>query len=282
MAWTADPRDLLAVGPDFELAALDRRATPGWEDGKKAGNKYRAKRGERMGDLQEKLFANGRTGVDRSVLLVVQGLDTAGKGGIARHVAGMVDPQGLSIHSFGPPTKEELSHHYLWRIRKALPDAGKIGVFDRSHYEDVLVVRVKELTDVDWNERFEEINRFEQKLVDDGTTIIKVALKISYEEQAERLMSRLNRPDKHWKYSTSDLITRSHWYEYQAAYQDMLVNTSTDAAPWYAIPADRKWYARLSVAEILTRTLKSMDLRWPLADFDPEEEKERLRASMND
>ena len=278
--WTTDPRDALRVGPDFDLASFDRNGQPGWDGDKEDGEAYLPERGEEMSDLQERLFAEGREGGTRSVLLVLQGLDTAGKGGIVRHVMGMVDPQGVALASFGVPTEEERAHHYLWRIEKKLPPAGRIGVFDRSHYEDVLVVRVDELVPEDvWRARYDEINAWEKKLVEGGTTIIKVALMVSYAEQGERLMERLERPDKHWKFNPGDLDTRSKWPAFQEAYSDVFRLTSTDHAPWYVVPADKKWYSRLAITEILTRTLEDLDPQWPVADFDVEEQKARLAAT---
>ena len=279
--WTADPRRLLRPGPEFNLASVDRAGTPGWSGDKDDAKEHMLRRGELLSELQERLFAHGRTGGDRSVLLVIQGLDTAGKGGIVRHVLGMVDPQGVTLRSFGVPTEEEREHHYLWRIRNALPRPGQIGVFDRSHYEDVLVVRVQGLVEREvWEPRFEEINRFEQEVVESGTTVIKVALMVSAEEQGMRLMERLDRPDKHWKYNPSDVDTRQRWYDYQAAYADVLARTSTDVAPWYVVPADKKWYSRLVVTELLTQALIDLDLTWPKADFDVDTERARLAATM--
>ena len=267
--WKTDPRDALKAGPTFDLSTLDRNGRPGWAGNKSRGEAYVAARGEELSDLQEKLFAEGRSGGERSVLLVLQGLDTAGKGGIVRHVMGMVDPQGVKLASFGVPTAEERAHHYLWRIEKQLPPAGRIGVFDRSHYEDVLVVRVDELVpEAEWQGRYDEINAWEEKLIAGGTTIVKVALMVSYDEQGARLAERLDRPDKYWKFSPSDITTRSKWPAYQQAYADVFARTSTEKAPWYVVPADRKWYARLAVTEILTQTLESLDLGWPAATFD--------------
>lgn len=267
--WKTDPRDALKAGPTFDLSTLDRNGRPGWAGNKSRGEAYMAARGEELSDLQEKLFAEGRSGGERSVLLVLQGLDTAGKGGIVRHVMGMVDPQGVKLASFGVPTAEERAHHYLWRIEKQLPPAGRIGVFDRSHYEDVLVVRVDELVpEAEWQGRYDEINAWEEKLIAGGTTIVKVALMVSYDEQGARLAERLDRPDKYWKFSPSDITTRSKWPAYQQAYADVFARTSTEKAPWYVVPADRKWYARLAVTEILTQTLESLDLGWPEATFD--------------
>ena len=281
--WTTDPRDALRVGPDFDLASFDRNGQPGWDGDKEDGEAYLPERGEEMSDLQERLFAEGREGGTRSVLLVLQGLDTAGKGGIVRHVMGMVDPQGVALASFGVPTEEERAHHYLWRIEKALPPVGKIGLFDRSHYEDVLVVRVDELVPEDvWRARYDEINAWEKKLVEGGTTIIKVALMVSYAEQGERLMERLERPDKHWKFNPGDLDTRSKWPAFQEAYSDVFRLTSTEDAPWYVVPADKKWYSRLAITEILTRTLEDLDPQWPVADFDVEEMKKALVATGED
>ena len=281
--WTTDPRDALRVGPDFDLASFDRNGQPGWDGDKEDGEAYLPERGEEMSDLQERLFAEGREGGTRSVLLVLQGLGTAGKGGFVRHVMGMVDPQGVALASFGVPTEEERAHHYLWRIEKKLPPAGRIGVFDRSHYEDVLVVRVDELVPEDvWRARYDEINAWEKKLVEGGTTIIKVALMVSYAEQGERLMERLERPDKHWKFNPGDLDTRSKWPAFQEAYSDVFRLTSTDHAPWYVVPADKKWYSRLAITEILTRTLEDLDPQWPVADFDVEEMKKALLATGED
>ena len=281
--WSTDPRDALRVGPDFDLASFDRNGQPGWDGDKDDGQAYLPERGEEMSELQERLFAEGREGGKRSVLLVLQGLDTAGKGGIVRHVMGMVDPQGVALASFGVPTEEERSHHYLWRIEKELPPPGRIGVFDRSHYEDVLVVRVDELVPEDvWRARYDEINAWEKELVEGGTTIIKVALMVSYAEQGERLMERLERPDKHWKFNPGDLDTRSKWPAFQEAYADVFRLTSTEDAPWYVVPADKKWYSRLAITEILTRTLEELDPQWPVADFDVEEMKKALVATGED
>ncbi len=216
------------------------------------------------------------------MLCVVQGLDTAGKGGVTRHVMSMVDPQGVALHSFGPPTEEELKHHFLWRIRRGLPRPGLIGVFDRSHYEDVLVVRVDDLAPRDvWEQRYDEINKFEKDLVDSGTVVLKFALLVSRDEQGARLMERLDRPDKRWKFSRNDIRTRGKWDAYQEAYQAVFERTSTQWAPWYVIPADRKWYSRLAITEILAQTMIDMDLGWPQPDWDPFDMREQLAAEMS-
>lgn len=280
--WTADPREMLRAGPDFSLADLDRNGKPGFDGGKSEGKTFSAARGDLLSELQERLFAEGRAGGSRSLLVVVQGLDTAGKGGVTRHVMSLVDPQGVALRSFGVPTEEERKHHYLWRIRKALPRPGLIGVFDRSHYEDVLVVRVDGLVpEKTWEPRFEEINEFEKELVDSGTTVLKFALMVSHDEQGVRLMERLDRPDKRWKFSANDLKTRAKWDDYQAAYEDVFRRTSTEHAPWYVIPADRKWYSRAAIVEILTQTLIGMDLGWPTMRWDPFTMRERLAKQMS-
>ncbi|MGO1833998.1 MAG: PPK2 family polyphosphate kinase, partial [Actinomycetaceae bacterium] len=209
------------------------------------------------------------------------GLDTAGKGGIVRHVMGMVDPQGVALASFGVPTPEELRHHFLWRIRRELPKPGRIGVFDRSHYEDVLVARVDNLVDEEvWRKRYATINRFERTLVERGTTVIKVALMVSHQEQGLRLLERLDRPDKHWKYSTNDITTRKKWDDYQEAYAEVFRRTNTDVAPWHVIPADRKWYSRLAVTELVAQALIDLNLSWPRPRWRVDTQRRALLATM--
>ncbi|MFD6859032.1 polyphosphate kinase 2 family protein [Rhodococcus sp. NPDC060090] len=278
--WHTPAVRILRAGPHNMVADLDASGTPGFEGGKELGTKLIEERGAVLSDLQEMLFANGRLGDERSVLLVLQGMDTAGKGGMVRNVIGHVDPQGVDHRAFGVPTAEEKRHHYLWRIQKALPRDGQLGVFDRSHYEDVLVARVRKLVpDSVWRRRYDEINRFERDLADNGTTIVKVAMFVSLDEQKERLAERLERRDKHWKYNPSDVSERALWPEYQQAYQDMLDKTNTDHAPWYVIPCDRKWYSRLAVMELLIDAFERLDLDWPEPDFDIEAEKKRLAES---
>jgi PPK2 family polyphosphate:nucleotide phosphotransferase len=273
-------RELLRVGPGFELAGVDTSATPGFTGDKKAGQKALAAGVEQFADLQERLFASSRFGDTRSVLLVLQAMDTAGKGGIVKHVVGSVDPQGTHIHSFKAPTDEEKAHDFLWRVRKELPEAGIIGVFDRSHYEDVLIHRVRGFSAPDVIEqRYGQIAAFEQQLVEAGTTIVKVMLHISPDEQKERLQARLDDPAKHWKYNPGDLDERALWPAYMEAYQIALERTSTDDAPWYVIPADHKWYARLAVQTLMTDALAGLNLEWPKADYDVAAEKTRLAAS---
>jgi PPK2 family polyphosphate:nucleotide phosphotransferase len=204
-------------------------------------------------------------------------MDTSGKGGIMRHVVGQMDPQGVKYTAFKAPTSEERRHPFLWRIRNALPAPGQIGVFDRSQYEDVLIVRVRELVPRSvWARRYSQINDFEATAAKDGATVVKVMLHISPEEQKARLMERLDRPDKHWKYNPGDVEERLLWPKYQEAYQAVMEKTSTDVAPWFVVPADRKWYARLAVQNLVLEHLAQMDPQWPEADFDVAVEKERL------
>lgn len=281
--WNEHPGDLLRVDESFSLEDVVPHASPGWRGTKRQGKEFAKARGPLLSELQERLYAHGRAGGSRAVLLIVQGMDTSGKGGVVRHVLGMVDPQGVALRAFGRPTPEELRHHYLWRIRKALPEGGQIGVFDRSHYEDVLVARVDGLVGPDvWEKRYEEINRFEQEVTDAGTTIVKVALVISREEQGLRLMERLQRPDKYWKFDPSDVDARKKWDDYQQAYADVFARTSTEAAPWYAVPADRKWYARLAVTELLTRALIDLELGWPTPRWKVETQRRRLAETMDE
>jgi PPK2 family polyphosphate:nucleotide phosphotransferase len=278
--WTMPAGEALRAAPGFDLSSFDRASTPGWTSGKKAAERRLDERGDLMSELQEKLFAHGRTDGTKSVLLVLQGMDTAGKGGIVRHVIGQVDPQGVSLTSFGVPTEEEKAQHYLWRIKKALPRPGQIGVFDRSHYEDVLVVKVEQLVAPDVIEpRYDEINAFEADLVAGGTSIVKVALMVSQKEQGDRLARRLRRPDKYWKYNPTDIDAREKWPAYQDAYQAVFSRTSTEVAPWFVVPADHKWYARLATCELLTDAIDGLGLDWPKPDFDVAAEKARLKEA---
>jgi len=269
--------DALRVGEGFVLADLDPRSTPGFSGRKADGADVMGELQARLGDLQERLFAESKGGGQRSVLLVIQGMDTSGKGGIMRHVVGAVDPQGVHITSFKAPSAEEKRHRFLWRIRNALPRPGMIGVFDRSHYEDVLIVRVHDLVPrATWSRRYAQINAFEKGVVDDGTVVVKVMMHISGAEQKARLAQRLEREDKHWKFNPSDIDERGRWADYMQAYQSALEKCSTQAAPWFVVPADRKWYARLAVTNLLLEHLEAMDPKWPAADFDVEEQKARL------
>jgi PPK2 family polyphosphate:nucleotide phosphotransferase len=253
----SDVRSLLRFGGD--LSAADTRATPGVDKRKHAESAFAADAAELAG-LQERLYAEGT----RRVVLLLQGMDTCGKDGTVKHVVGQVNPAGLRITSFKKPTEEELRHDFLWRIRDALPGPGFLGIFNRSQYEDVLIVRVHDLAP--WQGRHEEINRFE---ADAGVTWVKCMLHISSDEQRERLLARLEDPRKRWKFNEGDLAERAHWDDYAVAYQDALERCDTDAAPWYVVPADRKWYRNWAVQQLLLETLRELDPRYPeRADLD--------------
>ena len=273
--------DALRVEKGFRLADVDARSTPAFEGDKIAGKIAMMATDAEVDELQERLWANGTRSDKRRLLLVVQGMDTSGKGGVMRHVIGAMDPQGVQIASFKAPTAEEKKHDFLWRIRNALPEVGRIGVFDRSHYEDVLIARVHDLVPPEeWKKRYAQINAFERQLVAQGITVVKVMLHVSKEEQSERLLDRLEREDKHWKFNPGDLDEREHWDEYQEAYQVALSRCSTKGAPWFVVPADRKWYARLAVQQLVLEHLRAMDLQWPEADFDVQANLDRLQEQM--
>jgi PPK2 family polyphosphate:nucleotide phosphotransferase len=262
-----------------DLQAIDTRATPGFTgSGKADATTAICHLRPHLADMQEQLYAEGRTGGQRSLLLVLQGMDTAGKGSTVKHVVGLLDPMGVQYHAFKQPTIEEREHHFLWRVKRRLPPPGIVGVFDRSHYEDVIVVRVHELVPPEtWSCRYSVINRFEGKLVASGTRVVKCFLHISKEEQRRRLLARLDDPAKHWKYNPGDVDERAYWDEYQQAYSDAFAQCNTDAAPWYAVPADRKWYRNWAVTKILTERLDEMALTWPNPQgWNPDKERARL------
>ena len=279
--WFDTATHALGIDSGFRLYDLDPSATPGYDGDKASGEKDLAERSERLSELQERLYAQSRVDAARSsVLLILQGMDTSGKGGIVRHVLGSVDPQGVQLRSFGAPTRQELEHDFLWRVERRLPKRGFIGVFDRSHYEDVLVGRVRALADPDEIERrYGAINELEARVTAAGTRIVKVMLHISRDEQRERLQERLDRPDKYWKYSPGDIDDRLLWDDYREAYETVFERTSTPSAPWHVVPANRKWYARLAVQELLIAALEDIDPQWPAANFDVAAEKARLAAS---
>jgi PPK2 family polyphosphate:nucleotide phosphotransferase len=277
-----EPLLRLPPGP-VDLTALDPRGTPGFSDSKDEGKAALYALGTDLAELQERLFAEGaaKVGDGRAVLLVLQGMDTSGKGGVLRHAVGLVDPQGVRITSFKTPTEEEAKHDFLWRVRRALPDRGLIGVFDRSHYEDVLIARVRELASADEIERrYDAINDFEADVLASGTTIVKCVLHVSAEEQKNRLLARLDRPEKHWKFHPEDVDERQLWPEYRRAYELALERTNTEVAPWYVVPSDRKWYRNLAVARLLHDTLERMAPEWPAADFDVDEQRKRLTEEV--
>jgi PPK2 family polyphosphate:nucleotide phosphotransferase len=268
----------LPPGP-VDLTALATDETPGFEGSKSDGKAALAELGDPLSDLQERLFAEGvaDVGHGRAVLLVLQGMDTSGKGGVLRHTVGLVDPQGVRITSFKAPSDDERKHDFLWRIRKALPAAGHIGVFDRSHYEDVLIARVRGLAPAEEIERrYDAINRFEAEVLASGITILKCMLHISAATQKERLLARLDDPTKHWKFNPADIDERHRWPEYRQAYEIALERTNTEVAPWHVVPSDRKWFRNLAIGQMLHDTLARMAPEWPAADFDVSEQRGRL------
>lgn len=252
-------RFLVKPGSKVHLADFDPNATPGFKDKQGAADDL-ARNLEKLAALQETLYAQG----SQSLLVVLQGMDTAGKDGAIEHVMGAFNPQGVQITAFKVPTSEELAHDYLWRVHKAAPPRGMVGIFNRSHYEDVLVVRVAKLAPKKvWGKRFGHINEFEQMLSDSGVRIVKLFLHISAEEQAERLLDRRDTPEKQWKFNPGDLKARAQWSLYQRAYEDVLGRCSTPWAPWYVVPSNRKWYRNLVVSQVLVDTLASMSLAYP-------------------
>ncbi len=278
MAYTVTDLLRLSQGP-VSLADLDSSAKPGLEGSKREAQQQLRTLGPKLAELQERMFADAYTGGRRRVLVVLQGMDTSGKGGVIDHTLGLLSPNGFRLASFKRPTEEELAHDFLWRIDKALPDAGMVGVFDRSHYEDVLAARVHGLADEQEIERrYLAINEWEKKLVDEGTVVIKCLLHISEEVQRERLLARLEASDKRWKFKPGDVDERELWSDYTKAYEIALERCNTDAGPWYVVPSDRKWYRNWAVGHLLLEALQGMQLAWPEPDFDVDEQRARLEG----
>jgi len=250
---------LVSSGATVNLADFD----PGFSGNYQSKSETKSelqRNAKRLQALQEVLWAEGK----RSLLIVLQAMDAGGKDGTIRHVMRGVNPQGCQVTSFKVPTDEELDHDFLWRIHKAVPRRGYIGIFNRSQYEDVLVVRVHNLAPEQiWRQRYEQINQFEKLLADTGTTILKFFLHISKEEQKERFEARLQDPSKNWKFSIKDVKERDHWDDYTQAYQDVLSKCSTPWAPWFVIPSDRKWYRNMAISTIIVETLESLGMQYP-------------------
>lgn len=247
-------------GNKIKLQDMDPDDRSDFSGDKKDAEAELQKLADELDGLQERLYAES----NRAVLFVIQAMDTGGKDGTIRKVFGNLNPAGTMVASFKAPTSTELAHDYLWRVHQVVPPRGWIGVFNRSHYEDVLVVRVHKLiAQEEWEKRYDQINAFEKMLTDEGTTIVKFFLHISKDEQKQRLEDRLADPTKHWKFNPGDLKERVLWDGYQDAYQDALNHTSTDDAPWYVIPANRKWYRNLIVARIVHETLKNLNPQYP-------------------
>jgi PPK2 family polyphosphate:nucleotide phosphotransferase len=270
----------LRATSDFDLANVDPASSPGFKGDKDAAVKELAKGVLEIGTHQERLYAESLTGGTRSVLLVLQGMDTSGKGGTVAHVLEGVDPHGVRIHSFKAPTAEEKAHDFLWRVRPQLPPPGYLGIFDRSHYEDVLIEKVRAMSPPDEIEkRYGIITDFEAEIAASGTTIIKVMLHISPDEQKARLLARLDDPTKQWKFNPGDVDERALWNPYQDAYQIAIRRTTTDAAPWYVVPADHKWFSRLAVQDILLTHLRTLNADWPKPTYDVAVQRARVEAS---
>jgi PPK2 family polyphosphate:nucleotide phosphotransferase len=271
-------RDFLLVDPvTFRLADVDPAEIVAGPHDKEAARAECAALEARASELHDRLYAAAkRSSSPHRLLIMSQGMDTSGKDGAAKAIDRLLHPS-FTVVGFGRPTPEEEAHHFLWRYDGQLPAHGEITLFNRSPYEQVLVVRVHELGP--WKTAYQEINAWEERLVNEGTTILKVMLHISREEQAERLLDRLDDPTKHWKYEPADVDERACWDDYQAAYQDALVRCSTPAAPWHVIPANRKWHRDWLLAHLLVETLESIPVEWPIAGFDPEKEAARVRRS---
>ena len=259
--------DLLRVAPGapLDLSAIDPRSTPGFDGDKAAARAELKVLRDELEEFQLRLWAEGK----QSLLIVLQAMDAGGKDGAIRKVFTAFNPQGTWVTGFGVPTEEELAHDFLWRIHRHTPGKGRIGIFNRSHYEDVLVVRVAGLApELVWSRRYEQINAWETLLAASGTTIVKLFLHISRDEQRERFQKRLDEPAKQWKFSMGDLKVREQWDAYRAAYTDALARCSRPEAPWFVVPADRKWYRDLAVARIVAATARRMDPQYPAPEDD--------------
>jgi PPK2 family polyphosphate:nucleotide phosphotransferase len=259
----------IAPGTSVDLSQWDPADRSAFEGDKDAWRDDLKELNNRLEELQELLYAEGK----HKILIVLQAMDSGGKDGTIRHVFDGTNPQGVKVASFKKPTDQERAHDYLWRVHRHTPGSGEITIFNRSHYEDVLVVRVHNLVPPEaWGRRYDHINAFEQMLADEGTTIVKFYLHISKEEQKERLQARLDEPHKRWKFAKGDLAERERWDEYVKAFEAVLSKTSTESAPWFVIPADRKWYRNLVISKILVDTLEGLDMRYP----EPEEDLEGI------
>lgn len=278
--WNTDIEGLLRAKPGVSLRDIDPASHPGTDAGKQEGKAELERAGDELRVLQEKLFAQSVAGARDRVLVVLQAMDAAGKGGVVNHVFNHLGPHGLELTAFKAPTAEELSHDFLWRVEPRVPGPGVIGLFDRSHYEDVLIQRVRAFAPpTEIERRYGAIADFEKRITDDGVHVIKIMLHVSPEEQAERLAARLEDATRHWKFNPADTDERAFWPEYMRAFEIAIERTNTDDCPWYIVPANSKWYARVAVQRIVIEELKRLNPEWPAADFDVEAEKARLATS---
>lgn len=277
--WTLPPGQLLRFHHDMRLTQVDGGATPGFDGNKEDAERFITISSSEIARYQRLMYANGVKGSRRRLLIILQGMDASGKGGIVRHVFSQGDPMGMHYHGFGAPKGEEKDHDYLWRIRRELPRNGWISIFDRSQYEDIVMPRVyRTYPEEVWQARYDEINRFEAQLVGDGCAIIKIFLVVSKDEQKRHFLSRLEDPTKYWKFDPSDLEARARWDDYMAVWQDVFARTSTERAPWYLVPADNRWYSRAVVSELLRNTLKNMNMIWPPLEVDADEMRRQLET----
>jgi PPK2 family polyphosphate:nucleotide phosphotransferase len=277
----------VSKGGDFRLKDFDPEDTNRMKDKKQAKEILEHSR-DLLSEFQERLYAQDRW----ALLIIFQAMDAAGKDGAVKHVMSGINPQGCDVTSFKAPSKEELDHEYLWRAHRAVPQRGKIGIFNRSYYEEVLVVRVhqdllnaqqlpKELINkYIWEERYEDINNFEKYLAHNGVIVMKFFLHLSKGEQKKRFLERLEMPEKNWKFSMADVKERAYWKDYQRAYEEMIQNTATKHAPWHIIPADNKWFTRLAVAGAIIEKLHSLDLQFPEVDDDKKNELAQVRKAL--
>lgn len=262
-------------GQKIKLAEWDANKKDGFSGTKEEARTELADLTQKLAELQDILFAQH----EHKILIILQAMDTGGKDGVIRSVFGKVDPQGVRVANFKVPTPIELDHDYLWRVHQQVPGKGELVIFNRSHYEDVLVVRVHQLApEKAWKRRFQQINAFEKMLVEEGTTLIKFYLHIDPEEQRQRLLERIDIPEKQWKFNSGDLKERGRWKDYMDAYEDVLSKTSTREAPWYIIPANRNWYRNWLIASILVSTLKSLKMKFPPAEENIDQFRQQLEA----
>ena len=275
--WSLPPAQLLRFHSHTHLVDIDAGSKPGFDGDQEAGERFIADSSSEIANYQRLMYANGIHGDTHSVLIVLQGMDASGKGGIVRHVFSQVDPMGIHYHGFGKPSEEDLAHDYLWRIRRELPSNGWISIFDRSQYEDIVMPRITgSLPEETWRARYGQINDFEAELAGSGCAIIKIFLVSSRQAQRQHFLRRLDDPTRYWKFDPSDLEARDRWDDYMAAWQEVFERTSTSIAPWYLIPADKRWYSRMVVSELLRTTMKNFNQTWPPLDADRDEALARL------